>query len=162
MSDLHVGAGLFRPELLSAAVDETNELAPDLVVVAGDLTMEGYRGEFESCRQFLDELACRHVVVTMGNHDARNVGYRHFEDFFGVARLGHDRRGRGGSRAGWWRSTRPSPTSTRARSGASITAGSTPRSGAGPTGPGSSSSITTSWPSPAPAVTSTTSATPAT
>jgi len=23
-------------------------------------------------------------VVTMGNHDARNVGYRHFEDFFGA------------------------------------------------------------------------------
>jgi Icc protein len=83
MSDLHVGEGLFRPELLRAAVDETNELAPDLVVVAGDLTMEGYRGEFESCRRFLDELACPHVVVTMGNHDARNVGYRHFEDFFG-------------------------------------------------------------------------------
>jgi Icc protein len=83
MSDLHVGEGLFRPELLSAAIDETNELAPDLVVVAGDLTMEGYRGEFESCKRFLDALACRHVVVTMGNHDARNVGYRHFEDFFG-------------------------------------------------------------------------------
>jgi Icc protein len=83
MSDLHVGEGLFRPELLSAAVDEANELAPDLVVVAGDLTMEGYRGEFESCKRFLDELACPHVVVTMGNHDARNVGYRHFEDFFG-------------------------------------------------------------------------------
>jgi Icc protein len=83
MSDLHVGEGLFRAELLSAAVQETNELAPDLVVVAGDLTMEGYRGEFESCRRFLDELACRHVVVAMGNHDARNVGYRHFEDFFG-------------------------------------------------------------------------------
>jgi Icc protein len=83
MSDLHVGEGLFRPELLSAAIEETNELAPDLVVVAGDLTMEGYRGEFERCRRFLDELACPNVVVTMGNHDARNVGYRHFEDFFG-------------------------------------------------------------------------------
>ncbi len=83
MSDLHVGEGLFRPDLLSAAIEETNELAPDLVVVAGDLTMEGYRGEFERCRRFLDELTCRHVVVTMGNHDARNVGYRHFEDFFG-------------------------------------------------------------------------------
>jgi Icc protein len=83
MSDLHVGEGLFRPELLSAAVQETNELAPDLVVVAGDLTMDGYRGEFESCKEFLDKLACRHVVVAMGNHDARNVGYRHFEDFFG-------------------------------------------------------------------------------
>jgi 3',5'-cyclic-AMP phosphodiesterase len=84
MSDLHVGEGLFRPELLSAAVEETNELAPDLVVIAGDLTMDGYRGEFERCRQFLDELACRHMVVAMGNHDARNVGYRHFEDFFGA------------------------------------------------------------------------------
>src|SRR5688500_6828442 len=84
MSDLHVGEGLFRPELLSAAVEETNEVGPDLVVIAGDLTRDGYRGEFERCRQFLDELACRHVVVAMGNHDARNVGYRHFEDFFGA------------------------------------------------------------------------------
>jgi 3',5'-cyclic-AMP phosphodiesterase len=84
MSDLHVGEGLFRGELLRAAIEETNELSPDLVVVAGDLTMEGYRGEFEQCRRFLDELACPNVVVTMGNHDARNVGYRHFEDFFGA------------------------------------------------------------------------------
>jgi Icc protein len=84
MSDLHVGEGLFRPELLSAAIQETNELAPDLVVVAGDLTMEGYRGEFEACKRFLGELTCGHVVVAMGNHDARNVGYRHFEDFFGA------------------------------------------------------------------------------
>ena len=84
MSDLHVGEGLFRRELLRAAVAESNELNPDLVVVAGDLTMEGYRGEFERCRQFLDELTCPNVVVTMGNHDARNVGYRHFEDFFGA------------------------------------------------------------------------------
>jgi 3',5'-cyclic-AMP phosphodiesterase len=84
MSDLHVGAGLFRPDLLRAAIEETNEFAPDLVVVAGDLTMEGYRSEFESCKEFLSELACPHVVVAMGNHDARNVGYRHFEDFFGA------------------------------------------------------------------------------
>jgi Icc protein len=83
MSDLHVGEGLFRPDLLRAAIAETNELRPDLVVVAGDLTMEGYRSEFEACKRFLGELACAHVVVAMGNHDARNVGYRHFEDFFG-------------------------------------------------------------------------------
>jgi 3',5'-cyclic AMP phosphodiesterase CpdA len=37
MSDLHVGDAVFRPELLSAAIEETNELAPDLVVIAGDL-----------------------------------------------------------------------------------------------------------------------------
>jgi 3',5'-cyclic AMP phosphodiesterase CpdA len=87
MSDLHVGTALFRADLLSAAVAETNELGPDLVVIAGDLTGEGYRGEFEECRRFLDELSCPNVVVTMGNHDARNVGYRHFEDFFGAREL---------------------------------------------------------------------------
>jgi Icc protein len=84
MSDLHVGTALFRADLLTAAVAEANELGPDLVVIAGDLTGEGYRGEFEECRRFLDELSCPNVVVTMGNHDARNVGYRHFEDFFGA------------------------------------------------------------------------------
>jgi 3',5'-cyclic-AMP phosphodiesterase len=46
MSDLHVGEGLFRGELLSAAIQETNALAPDLVVVASDLPMEGSRSEF--------------------------------------------------------------------------------------------------------------------
>src|SRR5215213_7291060 len=106
MSDLHVGEGLFRPELLTAAIQETNELGPELVVVAGDLTMEGYRGEFEACERFLAELDCGHVVVAMGNHDARNVGYRHFEDFFGAREGCRDRlhqtgprRGGGGARA---------------------------------------------------------------
>jgi hypothetical protein len=30
----------------------------------------------------LDRIECPNVVVAMGNHDARNVGYRHFEDLF--------------------------------------------------------------------------------
>ena len=47
MSDLHAATSLFRPDLLSAAVAETNDLSPDLVVIAGDLTGERYRGEFE-------------------------------------------------------------------------------------------------------------------
>lgn len=83
MSDLHVGRGLFRPDLLEAAIAEANAIAPDLVVVAGDLTMEGYRSEFEECKRYLDRLECPDVVVGMGNHDARNVGYRHFEDVIG-------------------------------------------------------------------------------
>ena len=41
MSDIHVGSGLFRPDLLSSVVEETNEFEPDLVVVVGDLTTEG-------------------------------------------------------------------------------------------------------------------------
>jgi Icc protein len=84
LSDIHVGSGLFRPDLFGAAVEETNALAPDLVAVAGDLTTEGYRHEFEEVRGYLDRLECPNVVVVMGNHDARNVGYRHFEDLFGA------------------------------------------------------------------------------
>ena len=83
LSDIHTGTPLFRPELLKVAIEETNALAPDLVAVAGDLTTEGYRWEFEEAKGYLDRLECENVVVIMGNHDAKNVGYRHFEDFFG-------------------------------------------------------------------------------
>ncbi len=84
ISDIHVGSGLFRRDLLEAAIEETNELGPDLVAIAGDLTMEGYRWEFEEAKEYLDRLECENVVVVPGNHDAKNVGYRHFEDFFGL------------------------------------------------------------------------------
>jgi Icc protein len=84
ISDIHVGSGLFRPELLDAAIEETNALEPDLVAIAGDLTMEGYRWEFEEAKGYLDRLECENVVVIPGNHDAKNVGYRHFEEFFGL------------------------------------------------------------------------------
>ena len=84
MSDIHVGSGLFRPDLLSSVVEQTNALSPDLVAVAGDLTMEGYRWEFEEAKGCLDRIECPNVVVIPGNHDARNVGYRHFEEFFGM------------------------------------------------------------------------------
>src|ERR687883_712032 len=84
MSDIHVGSGLFRPDLLSSAIEETNAVAPDLVAVAGDLTTEGYRWEFEEAKGYLDRIECPNVVVIPGNHDARNVGYRHFEEFFGM------------------------------------------------------------------------------
>ena len=84
MSDIHVGSGLFRLDLLEAAIEETNALEPDLVAIAGDLTMEGYRWEFEEAKGYLDRLECPNVVVVPGNHDAKNVGYRHFEEFFGL------------------------------------------------------------------------------
>jgi len=84
MSDIHVGSGLFRPDLLSAAIEETNSLEPDLVAIVGDLTTEGYRWEFEEAKEYLDRIECPNVIAAMGNHDARSVGYRHFEDFFGM------------------------------------------------------------------------------
>src|SRR3954462_6014551 len=84
MSDIHVGSGLFRPDLLSSAIEETNSLAPDLFATVGDLTTEECRWEFEEAKEYLDRIECPNVVVAMGNHDARSVGYRHFEEFFGM------------------------------------------------------------------------------
>lgn len=83
LSDVHVGESRYEQRLLDAAVDEINAADADLVVVAGDLTGEGYREQYEEARVRLDRLACEHVVVVPGNHDARSAGYLHYEDVFG-------------------------------------------------------------------------------
>ena len=83
LSDLHCGSVHFVPTLLERAIVEINELAPDLVIVSGDLTNEGFRQEFQTARDYLDQVQCERMIVIPGNHDARNVGYVHFEDLFG-------------------------------------------------------------------------------
>jgi 3',5'-cyclic-AMP phosphodiesterase len=84
LSDVHVGGGRYRQELLATAIDEINAATPDLVVVAGDITDEGYPDQFPLARKELSALACPEIVRVPGNHDARNVGYIHFEDTFGA------------------------------------------------------------------------------
>lgn len=84
ISDLHCGSPLHDPDLLRHAVDEIMDLAPDIVVVVGDLTEEGYSAEFQSARDALRPLQeAFTTLVIPGNHDAKNVGYVHFEDHFG-------------------------------------------------------------------------------
>jgi 3',5'-cyclic-AMP phosphodiesterase len=83
LSDIHVLDPRFEDRLLEAAIDELNADAPDLVVVAGDLTANGYREQFEYARERLDRISCPEVLYVPGNHDARSVGYLHFEDLFG-------------------------------------------------------------------------------
>ena len=85
LSDLHCGSPFFDGDLLEAAVHETIGIAPDLVVVGGDLTAEGYPNEFRLAKQFLQPLhdAQLRTVVIPGNHDSKNVGYLHFRDTFG-------------------------------------------------------------------------------
>ena len=82
LSDLHMGSQYFVPNLLDRTLVEVNDLAPDIVVVTGDLTSMGYRQEFREAREYLDRLVCPDVLVVPGNHDSRNVGYAHFERLF--------------------------------------------------------------------------------
>ncbi len=83
ISDLHCGSPHFVPNLLERAIMEVNELAPDAVVCSGDLTTFGFRPEYAEAADYLERLACPVKVVIPGNHDSRNVGWVHFEDFFG-------------------------------------------------------------------------------
>ena len=66
LSDLHFGRidqAIIEP--LSATVAE---LAPDVVVVSGDLTQRARAEQFQEAREFLDELPHPQIIVP-GNHD---------------------------------------------------------------------------------------------
>jgi 3',5'-cyclic-AMP phosphodiesterase len=83
ISDIHCGNARFVPDLLDRSIIEINRMNPAVVVVSGDLTDAGYREEFEEAAEYIDRIECEHIMVIPGNHDARNVGYLHFERLFG-------------------------------------------------------------------------------
>lgn len=82
ISDFHCGEITFDPDVMKRTIDTINEMQPDLCVVAGDLTAAGYEWEYEEARRWLDQLTVP-ILTVMGNHDARNVGYLHFQRLFG-------------------------------------------------------------------------------
>ena len=92
ISDPHVGSPYFVPNLMNRVIAELNELKPDAVVVTGDLTAEGFRQEYKSWVAYADRIeAPLHTIP--GNHDARNVGYLHFEELIGERYWTNDVRG---------------------------------------------------------------------
>ncbi|MFA9218843.1 MAG: metallophosphoesterase [Sphingomonadaceae bacterium] len=66
LSDLHFGR--VDSALLQPLQQLVNRLAPDLLVVSGDLTQRARSAEFIAARAFLDELPGPQIVVP-GNHD---------------------------------------------------------------------------------------------
>lgn len=71
ISDLHFGA--HDPGVVAALRDALNALAPDLVVVSGDLTQRARTRQFVEADAFLAALERdgRRVLVVPGNHDVR-------------------------------------------------------------------------------------------
>lgn len=82
ISDPHVGSPYFVPNLMNRVIVELNELRPDVVIVSGDLTNEGYRQEYKNWIAYRERIEAP-VYTVPGNHDARNVGYLHFEELIG-------------------------------------------------------------------------------
>ncbi|MBC7332950.1 MAG: metallophosphoesterase [Actinobacteria bacterium] len=83
ISDIHVGEEHFVPSLLTRCINEINEFEPDIVIITGDLTANGFRREYDTFKNYLSPIKCKNLLVQPGNHDSRNVGYLHFEDIFG-------------------------------------------------------------------------------
>jgi Icc protein len=83
ISDIHNGGAHFLPALAENVVETLSELEPELLVVTGDLTDDGYPAEFETAKRYLDRIPCKRSMVLPGNHDVKNVGYLGFEEFFG-------------------------------------------------------------------------------
>src|SRR5918999_829785 len=92
ISDLHVGSPYFVPNLMNRVIVELNQLNPDIVLCTGDLTNEGYRQGYKNVVAYLDRIQSR-VVAVPGNHDARNVGYLHFEELIGPRHWSTDVKG---------------------------------------------------------------------
>ena len=82
ISDIHAGSPYFVPSLMDRVVIELNELKPDIVLCAGDLTEMGFRQDYMTALEYLKRIEAPLVVVP-GNHDSRNVGYVHFEELIG-------------------------------------------------------------------------------
>jgi 3',5'-cyclic AMP phosphodiesterase CpdA len=79
----------FRLERLHEVVAQVVGLAPDHILITGDLTTTALTAEFRDAREALDELLRdpSRVTVIPGNHDrytSGSVRYRQFEYWFGA------------------------------------------------------------------------------
>lgn len=68
ISDLHFGPPWIQA-VAEAARRSAFELAPDVMIVSGDLTQRAKREQFQAARAYLDTLPKIPTVVIPGNHD---------------------------------------------------------------------------------------------
>ena len=67
ISDPHFGTE--RPEVLQALERFAKALAPQVVVLSGDITQRATRAQFAAARAFVDRLAAPALLAVPGNHD---------------------------------------------------------------------------------------------
>lgn len=81
MSDAHFGTE--REPVVDALVALTHEVAPDVVVLSGDITQRARADQFERARHFIQRLGVADFVVIPGNHDIPlfDVATRFFDPY---------------------------------------------------------------------------------
>ena len=81
ISDVHCGS-MFNEGKFREAIEEINTMAPDAVVVTGDITENGTLSEFKLAAEGFKRLKAKNVIYISGNHDYRSTGYLLFKQFF--------------------------------------------------------------------------------
>ena len=84
VSDIHYECEWYDKKLGENLLKLVNREAPDLLIVAGDLTDYGYLPEYERVLKYLENFEVKNKLIVPGNHDVRNEGYVLFEEFFGT------------------------------------------------------------------------------
>ena len=82
ISDLHISDDAFEEEVFLQAVNEINKLHPDMIILTGDITNNGYYKQYVRAMKYLEMFEAPLFAVP-GNHDARNLGYQTFEELVG-------------------------------------------------------------------------------
>lgn len=67
ISDTHFGTE--RAEVVEAVRAHVARLAPDVVILAGDITQRARTAQFDAAAEFLASLPARHRIAIPGNHD---------------------------------------------------------------------------------------------
>ena len=82
ISDLHQTSPNYIREWGENLLEILESINPELLMVTGDLTNEGHLHEYEIARDFIDRINIQKKLIVPGNHDARNGGYKIFEEFY--------------------------------------------------------------------------------
>ena len=91
ISDTHISTDnnpSFNSVMLGKGIEEIKKYQDvDYIFHLGDLTHDGTYLEYQHALDLIRRLDNDNFYIIPGNHDARNVGYELFEEFFGSRRF---------------------------------------------------------------------------
>jgi len=91
ISDTHISTDnnpSFNSVMLGKGIEEIKKYKDvDYIIHLGDLTHDGTYLEYQHALDLIRRLDKDNFYIIPGNHDARNVGYELFEEFFGSRRF---------------------------------------------------------------------------
>ena len=67
ISDLHCGSNKFDENLMNNTIKQINGLSPDLLIITGDLTMDGYIDEYKMALEYINQMKVDRKVIVPGN-----------------------------------------------------------------------------------------------